>query len=471
MSSPTPEEDAPLVAPEERDLFHRLSQLLPWFGFGTVVGACLIPIGVMKSTLGGGMLVASVWLIPTFFGLWLWLTLRRWWLRQPRSAFAEYRGSDVHLQALIHAQRYWDEFANQYGSSRTKWAVFVAALAPVAVLCLSLQVLLYRSGRGWEAYGLIGLEIFLIFTAICTVYLKWPNIETHEKWVPARLRAELFRRECFLYRARIGPYLNCENLDDRVNERLARIGKPPLANAQPRRPLRAGGRWPKIAATDEANEASELRKVISLVALEDIFDDARSSESASVTPRRLVYWQDSLEDSRHHHGRLPNTLQENNRSEPDLAKFYVSERLRDQKDNYFLPRSRKHERLDIFYESLSRSTLWLAMSVAIMHLRLLNLTPNEDLVAAVEVSALTLPTVGACFVALRSYFEIHRLSRSYRDQVNEIAKIQALFGSLDVSDPHYDHLVKRLVLRAEALLSEEARLWSHIIGPEAPRGS
>ena len=406
------------------------------------------------------LLLAVIWLVLLVSGIGLWLLVSTWKHTHKLPSTAVYSSPNGGARKLDQARMTWSGIARRHNQKRQHWIIVASLLSPVAVLSLSMEILLIPLSN--VALALIFFEILVIILALITIYVHWPLGRTHEIWVRARLRAELLRREVYLCRASVGPYLNCSDHEKRAEERIQEI-------------------------TDDrgANPEDELFRLAALLDMEhspqpdltrtDACDGAGGSGAFSRP------WSDELENSVRRSLLKGEGQAHHNVSEPHFEQHYLTERIQAQKTGYFGIQKELHERLDIIWETLSILTLWLALAMACLHLGLMMSTHNAssllpvppylDIEHWVEVSALTLPPVGGLFIAVRSYLENHRLSRSYNDQYRQLCRLEERLQSVHQGDPEADLEIKRLVLQTEALLSHEIRRWWHIVGPETPKGS
>lgn len=97
----------------------------------------------------------------------------------------------------------------------------VALLPALALLCLALQVLLLPHGTPW-GIGLVAAEALLL---VYLIFLVWTSPNPSLRWVRARFRAELLRREQYLCLTATGPYLGlpAEMASGACQRRLDRI--------------------------------------------------------------------------------------------------------------------------------------------------------------------------------------------------------------------------------------------------------
>jgi hypothetical protein len=94
--------------------------------------------------------------------------------------------------------------------------ILAAVLAPMSLLLISLQLLVWAEG-GWWAVGLIISEVGCL---ISLVFLAMVFREPTAEWVENRIRTELFRREQYLALGGVGPYLRLDGAG--TSEEVAR---------------------------------------------------------------------------------------------------------------------------------------------------------------------------------------------------------------------------------------------------------
>jgi hypothetical protein len=395
--------------------------------------------------------VVLVWLSLVGCGVVWLLSIPLWWNK------CNPPGEPVHLSVvkIDAAFQECDSLANDEAHKRNLYASIAACLSPVAVGALAAQVI-YKPDL-LESYGLIGCELIAILLALWTVYHRWPIGTAHETWIPARLRTELLRREEFLYRARLGPYLNCTHMQERVNARLEEIHR--TSSAWSTAGV-AGAEKARLSRKQRLSLVEEERKHLAeLLGLEHRATQEDADRNLKIKVGKLIYWRHDLEAQ---HGAPPEAgLQ----LEVGLQEAYVERRLLDQRDTYYARKKMKHEILDRAYESMAGLGLGLAAIVAGLHLLMLNKGAGE----LTDITALVLPPIGVSFLALRTYFENHRLSRSYEDLVRQLTSLKEEFEELDKNDKDYDHDLKSLILKTETMLSHEVRRWWLIVWPEPPK--
>ncbi len=384
-----------------------------------------------------------------------------------------------------------DRQATAHQKRREKMAKFAAALGPIAVLFLSIQVvalgpiahlLLPASWEHGVGIVLIALELLVLAIALAISFLQIGR--SHRLWIEERLRAELLRREKFLLRTRTGPYLKTrtELLHEKVHARLLTLD-------------------------------SDFNDPLVLLAMED--------ESG--------HWRDALENAR---------------QDPDVSEIpdfslcldaYLEQRVEDQRQ-WFARRSSEHGKRAHNFELLAKLTLTVVLIVAALHFgHLIKGTEDTSKIDWVEVVliviAIVAPAIGAALVGLQSISGSQRLSPSYVAHVRALERyemlltqlraepgpparadhasqfkravlgteelLQSISGSQRLSPSYLAHVraseryemlltqlraepapparadhefrFKRVVLGTEELLSNELRLWWVIMHSEAPR--
>ncbi|MFQ5995734.1 MAG: hypothetical protein ACE5K1_11655 [Acidiferrobacterales bacterium] len=328
------------------------------------------------------------------------------------------------VEAIEKAFKRRDSRALKHYQRRLNLTVFSVALGPVAVLLLATQVLVYPEG------GVIGSTLIAIELAVLTLVLAVGFLQmgrSHRLWIRERLRAEVLRREEFLLRARVGPYLGTQAtaLGERVSERLVTID-------------------------------SEVNDPVALLRLQDEGEN----------------WRDALEDAKHN-----NTLG----ITPDFAdnlQAYLTQRTKRQRE-WFSENSSalgKHAR---FYENGARLVVVLALIIAALHLGWLNADHDGGFMhTLLIVIAIVAPAIGSAFVGLQSVSGSQRLSRSHAFHAHALERLEKIFRRIQLkleqsgaADDDLQFQFQRAVLGTEELLSSELYLWWLIMHTEAPRAS
>jgi hypothetical protein len=383
-----------------------------WAGVWIALGLLFIVLCCLVHPLGGLRLpgcIAGILLVLLGAGIAL---------RPYQSDTAPIKSQDEQINKIRYACYELSMEANRSRDQRAGYVVFAASLGPLAVAMLACQLLVY-SGKDSkvEAIVLIATELTLLLLALSTGFMHMGS--SHKHWIKARLRSEILRREEFLYRLKVGPYQRCkaEQMKQNVDTRIDTI------------------------KTEEYPET--------LIPLEE---------------RNGLTWLHQLEDNDQE--ALPEAAQ-------SLADYTV-ERLTHQ-IHYYRRKSEHHERHDAIYENLARGSLELALVAAAFHLGVLASDGHlpEPIHLTVAISALVLPALGAGFLALRTYFENHRLSRSYTHQAAQLNDLRTRLNDLaqehDALAPDlFSKRLKRLVLLTEMQLSNELRQWWLIVNPDKP---
>ncbi|MBD3162815.1 MAG: DUF4231 domain-containing protein [Candidatus Eisenbacteria bacterium] len=338
----------------------------------------------------------------------------------------EFRKHD--LAALGHRKRRW------------YFAIFAMGLGPVAILLLSIQVVAFPSGGPWGIL-LILFELIALLIALATGYLRVDR--SHRNWIRSRLRAELLRREMFLFDMRVGPYLRRDG-NDRMRRAVQRL---------------------RDLGDEQANP-------ILLLPLRE-----------SGQP-----WRDALEDA-------PPIQPENSLEQLcGQAERYLRARIAKQRDFF----SRQSEGLTgkaRRYENVAKLIISLALVIAAVHLGLLLSPPGDhtggkshDLPHRILVIfALFVPAVGSATIGLQSVTGSARLGRSYFvfDQTVKVHE-KRLAGLVahcrggktgdEAVDPSEERArleksFQRIILDVEQLLSSELMIWWMIMYSEEPRAT
>jgi hypothetical protein len=333
---------------------------------------------------------------------------------------------DPLVAAITKEMQLQDEIAGDSQRRTVSFAAFLAALSPLAVILLAVQAVIFPHG-GRPAVLLIGGELLILAVALGLAYLRIGR--SHGRWLDARLRCELLRRETFLVPTRIGPYLGEERPAKERAE--ARIG---LIQARGTDPV-------------------------------DCLDLGDASGS----------WWEQLEDATHEprHG--------SSAPIPDLrerSRNYLRERVIHQKE-WFGRRGEEHATSARHWENGARIALVLAAIVAAIHLGMLIPDSGEQgrmMHVALVLAAIALPSLGSGLVGLLAILGSQRLSRAYRYNARMLQRIEddlrKLHEKIASEAEPIDVLTyrfKRLVLRTEELISDDLRQWWLIMKPEAPR--
>lgn len=327
------------------------------------------------------------------------------------------------IEHVHHAYTRWDAAAIDFEKQRLSFVVFAIALGPIAVLMLAIQALAFPLG-GPVALLLVGVEVVILIVAVLVPLLKMGR--AHDRWIAARLRAEVLRREKFMLLARIGPYLN--------------MGGAALHAAVAQR----------LRVLDD-----DSRDVVALLSM----GDGRQN------------WRDAFEEQINHPGYVPSL-------DADVQS-YVEERVVRQRQ-WFAKKRRDHERRSARFENAAKITLTLAPIVAAMHFGILAMEtagsshPPRSFELLLLIVAIALPAIGSAFVALLSASGSERLARSYEYYAGALEALESVL--LDIADNAASGLNKedalqfrRHVLATEQLLSDELRQWWTIMALKHPR--
>jgi hypothetical protein len=310
------------------------------------------------------------------------------------------------------------------------WSVGLASPVAVSLLALQHLYLEHWTYGPWLVFG----ELIVMIFALAVEYFGFG--ESHDRWIRSRLQAELLKRELFLLRARVGPYLTTSDALATASARAASICSP-FANPVPMLSLQTPGNPP---------------------------------------------WRDELSTGAH-------VLAEGATTRAELTAHverYLAERVDDQ-IGYFSNRQHSFHKHDRWTELGAKAILLATTTVVSAKLVGMLLEDSHDHRSAWMTfwlfGAFVLPVFGAGTMAFRAIFEPHRLLRSFlacRAQLEELrptfqellTAIRSVPDSARGSDAELQsHLLrfKRLVLEAEGILSEDFRRWWVIVDPETPR--
>ena len=309
----------------------------------------------------------------------------------------------------------WDQESERHQKNRLSFVKSAIIVGPLAVLLLAIQVIAFQ--HGWLAVRLIFLEVVLLAIALAIPFLKLG--QSHDRWISARVRAEVLRREQSLLFANVGPYLNLSP---------------------------AGAR-------------EQVRK--RLVILDRDLGDAAELLASTHAP---VSWRDELEDATASNSDLADVR--------ERARKYLHQRAVAQQD-WFVKKSKDHEHRSRRLESWAKLVLTLALVLAAVHLGTL-LWPllSDPRVPSPEkphlwemviaILALWLPAIGGAIVAYRSALGSQRQALSYKyyaDVMEPLRKELQTLSSEGQAGGDDTLKFKRLVLDVEEVLSDELRQW------------
>lgn len=327
-----------------------------------------------------------------------------------------------------------DTRAEQFQQQRFTFAVCTSVVGPLAVALLAIQLIAYHD-RPQVGQWLVLIEAILLFIALIIGFLGLGG--SHKRWIKERLRSELLRREEFLVRARVGPYLRTKPhlLDDRVSARLVVID-------------------------------SEVNNPLPLIEMRE--------ESTN--------WRDAFEDAKASTALLP-----------DLAAnidLYLKERVASQR-KWFAGKSESHWKSNETLELVAKLTLAAALILAVFHCAVLFEDSGKSVVEGAQKSerpwsieillpviAITLPAVGAALAGLQSIFGSERLSRSYQYHATTLEDIEGRLHDIlsglrsQTRDPREANIhFMRIVLEVETILSNELRMWWLVMYPSTPKAA
>lgn len=316
------------------------------------------------------------------------------------------------LRPIEEAYEKWDGLALLHQKKQKRFGFFTALLGPVAVLLLTVQILAFPHASP-VALTLIAAELASLMIVLSFGFI---NIGSPDEWMRYRIRAEVLRREKFLIKARVGPYLTETNTANAIKRRLV--------------------------ITEDVEPAS----LIPLIDKEgrtwaDLLEDARADGTKTASP------------------------------DPDGFEVFYVQRLLDQK-RWYSSRSARFFRLDERFENVAKGVLVAALVVAAWHLASLYLGTHTDGTErstsqlVTEILAIVLPPVGAAATGLQSLLEGRRLSRSYAHRALMLTGLADTFLTLQPQfaadgPPREEHefQFKRLVLRTEEALASELLQW------------
>lgn len=328
--------------------------------------------------------------------------------------------------ALIHeAWAARDAQAVAHRRYRARFAVFAALIGPLAVLVLMVQMLFFGFG-GPVAILLIAIEVLALVVALAVGTLRINR--SHREWIRHRLLAQVLKREEFLLRTRVGPYLR----------------------------------------TDEGHAASQVRQ--RLIEIEGQAD--HPLPLLELRDRQTGDWRERLEDAHGDHSWVP-------LSDPaGLLRAYREERVATQR-RWFADREASAREKDRLHETLAKLALTAAVIVSALHLGMLLAHESQGAPAPhrlLLLLAVVLPPIGATFVGLRSIFEYHRLSRSYALQAESLSVLEGQLVALEResesgnrSPEEVAFQLRRIAVRTEELLAHDLRQWFLFVYPEPPR--
>ncbi len=324
---------------------------------------------------------------------------------------------DPNFDALERARAAQDGIARKHQSRRKGLALVLLALSVIAVLCGAMQGAWFpleghTESQKFIAVGLILVEMLVLAGMLVLDRVKYAEAK-HQEWVGARLRAELLRREGFLYRARVGPYLARSDLGQRVADRISQI-----------------------------STSKDLLSHLSL-----------RGEHAT--------WQDELEDERHRGEETqPPVGADLNQS----FSFYRQQRIADQQ-GYFDAKARQFQRLDFRLKVVAKTVVTLALLMSTAHFSLLW---AEQQLAPLAFLAHFLPALSGAMIAWRETVQSKRLKMTYRRKSSQLEELQRDFRRLTENPSPF--FFKRLVLRTETVLSQDLYEWWLVMNPVTPEG-
>jgi SMODS and SLOG-associating 2TM effector domain 1 len=344
--------------------------------------------------------------------------------------------------SLIHReQKRHDAAAEHRQMVRSWWGKRVSVIGPFAVVLLAIHVVFDS-----HAWGL-ALTFVAVLCLLAAVWCWYFSLDfSHHVWIDERLRAELLRREEFLLRARVGPYLNCS----------------------------------------EANLLGTVRGRLHLIK-----DHANPLELTSPSDGQRD-WQDALEEcwaSGRTDGNLPNW--------PACIAEYLERRVYDQA-KWFRGKIDEHTRKARRFEGWTKVLLLAAFLVALAHFGLVwrgweVRAGWRDLVFRfVELTAICLPAVAAVFVAWASLSQSEKVAASYSHFLGRLFQCERRLQGLEAHIAQREEKTtpaglgpsaaplqevnrsaqlefQRTVLSVEQVLSSELRAWWLLFHAQLPK--
>lgn len=303
--------------------------------------------------------------------------------------------------------------------------ILIAALSPMALLLVSLQLLVWPEG-GWWAFGLILSEMLCM---LFLVYLAMTKRDPTAEWIESRIRSELFRREQYLALGGVGPYLGMDAPDtsSKVLERCGRV------------------------------EGARAQDLVRLIRMQD--DSGMS-------------WLESL----HHKG--ASTLA--GRSDCiERMESYLYNRIGKQ-IQWFANSARDCEENDRSWSRSLYLTLFVAIGVGCVDTVRLFFESNRGAkpvhndnpwILAVGMLGIFLPPLSAALLSIQNMYNFRGRSRIYSHEKDLLQEKKGELGSLleqakNVGTGLTDHTMKEIdfkfraiVLRTEHSLSAEMEQW------------
>lgn len=317
------------------------------------------------------------------------------------------------LRHIREAQKEADLEAEGKRDARRRQVQWLVWLGPLAVGLLAVHASF--SLEGFWALGVGFIEVIVLLAMLFLTLLRSAGV-CHEQWVLARLRAELLRREEFLFRARVGPYLKRADREW-VYARVMRL------------------------CTDN--------HLMDLIALCD---------------ERRVLWQNELSDL---------TIENPNAVlivEEDLPRKYLQERLEEQ-IAYFTDRRARNLEGEERCEWLLKGLLIGAVVLAVI--RLVKPTVSEGWHHLLVALGLIFPALCSGVIAWRAAFEYQRNLRASEQKLRRLRQLESEVRALEsVTKTPTGAVVfqlKRKILEAEELLSQDLYEWWLIIAPAEPK--
>ncbi len=310
------------------------------------------------------------------------------------------------------AQKEEDEKAKKMQSSRNWIARGLVWLGPLAVAVLALDITFSPDNR-FELW--LWFIEFAILITMLVLTARGLGKKTHEEWVMTRLRAELLRREEYLFRTRLGPYLS-DASREWVHQRVS-----------------------GIQTSDELLRFTAMQG------------------------ERRANWHDELADACFENSQAVVTI------EPGFVESYLDERLDDQ-IKYFEGRKSFSRIQEWRFELILQLAL-----IAALVLSVLRMIPDhgEPLYRTISLVGLCLPALCSGIVAWHAAFEYRRNHRASEQKLIELRQLKSDLEALHKENAEKTAggvlRIKRKVLDTEAVLSQELYEWWLIIDAAEPK--
>lgn len=331
-----------------------------------------------------------------------------------------------HIQAIHDAQKRMLSEAPDFQGRFLALGITVSLVPPLALLFLSLQTLFFPHSSSWGA-GLVFAEGLLLFYLIWNV---WTNPDPTQRWVQARVRAEVLRREQYLCMAAVGPYLQ--------------------SSSSPSRQVGTNRLDLLVSA-----EIPQLRQIIPLSTPCD-FESSNHGDCR---------WLDDLWRSADSSVRLPDAL--------ERMECYRHYRIGKQK-MWFTRSSRLNHGYERWITCALKIAVLIAFAAASIYAALLfeQMDHSSALPKVAHLFGFVLPPLGAAFLALQSLFSFRTLAISYYNTYEELLRLETNLVWLikryqTTTDEAEYHRIETefqaLVLHTESILTQEMKTWILLI--------